>query len=94
MKKKIYEDYDPSKDTEHKQLWGGRLAGTRNEQIQMAGQLANKTGKRVNINAISIVPDAPHKPTDLFFVIGWVLGVAFLLIVLLGVAVSILAALT
>jgi hypothetical protein len=94
MKKKIYEDYDPSKDIEHKELWSGRLAGTRNEQIQMAGQLANKTGKRVNINAISIIPDSPDKPIDLVFVIGWVFGIGFLLIVLLGVAVTIIAALT
>lgn len=89
-----YENYDPSKDTEHLEIWRGRTPGNRAEQIQWAGELANKTGKRVRINGMDIVPSPPPKPVDMINVVGWVIGGAFVLILILGLVITLAAILT
>lgn len=91
--KKIYEDYDPNKDTEHITIWDGRKPATRDELIQWAGELANLSGKRVRINAMNIVP-SEHKSTDWLAVAGWAIGALFVLTLLLGIGVAAIAALT
>lgn len=92
--KMYYENYDPSKDTEHLEIWGGRTPGNRDELIQWAGELANKTGKRVRINAMDIVPSPPPKPVDIINVAGSVIGVVFVLILILGLVITLAAILT
>jgi hypothetical protein len=92
--KKQYKDYNPETDTEHLELLHGTLPATRDEQIAFAQALANKTGKRVNINAYSAVPSSPPEPLEPFAVICSVIGGAFLLILLAGAIITVLATIT
>lgn len=94
MTKKQYETYNPKVDKEHEALLGGRVPSTRDEQIQFAHKLANVSGKRVRINAYTVVPDAPPEPTDWVAAAGYLIGGAFVLILVVGLVVAVAAAVT
>jgi hypothetical protein len=98
MKKRTFEVYNPEVDTEHLELWSGRLPGTRLEQIEWAQELADLSGKEVRINAWVAWPSRPAEPMPwydkLWFAVTYGLAAITILILLMGFVVAIWAGMT
>lgn len=73
--KKEYEKYDFEKDTEHIKMFGSARPLNRDEEIRWAGMLANATGKKVEINAMTLVPNKPITLADHLQNIGCFFGI-------------------